>query len=109
MQGAGFAGIKPLGQVIRGPKIEVANLGAIDAGDAKEMPCRHRKTARIAGRNKGFGDLFPPVPRGLKRGDIGAGKGGDGVADYGRNFVPNCGIFGGGVLGIFKFHAGRVR
>ena len=47
-----LAAEEALGEIVRVPEIEIADLGAFDADDAKELAARHAKCAGIAGRHR---------------------------------------------------------
>jgi|GEM_PF-5843161 len=62
MKGAGLAAEKTLGQIMRVPEIEVANLWTINADNAEEMPLRHLKGAAIAWRDNHLIHLLHRFP-----------------------------------------------
>jgi hypothetical protein len=54
VKGAGFAGIKSLGQVIGVPQIKVANLRSFKRGNTENLTSRNPKTCRISRRHHGL-------------------------------------------------------
>ena len=68
-----LAAEEALGEIVRIPEIEVADLRAFDADDAEELPARHAKGAGIAGRHHELVRLDHGLPRRFERGHVGPG------------------------------------
>ena len=62
VQRAGLAGEEAFAKVVRVPQVQIADLRALDADNAKQMPGRHAERARVARRHDGFGDECEIAP-----------------------------------------------
>src|SRR3954467_1596002 len=81
VQRARLAREEALREIVRVPEIEIADLRALDADDAKDVSGRRAEGARLPRRDDGFRDFCEVTPHGfVKRAVIGRELV-DGVAD----------------------------
>src|SRR5207237_10798812 len=98
VQRAGLAGEKAFGKIARIPQVEIADLRAVDADNAKQMPGGDLEGARVARRHDRLGDegrIAPDVI--IKRAVVGRELV-DGVDDDGWGVAALRGISGSGGL-----------
>jgi muconolactone delta-isomerase len=60
-----------LGEIVRVPEIEIADLGTFDADDPKELSTQHPESPGVAWRHHDFSDLDHRGPGGFQYGHVG--------------------------------------
>ena len=73
MERTRLAAEETLGEIVRVPEIEIANLRTFDADDAEELAARHAKCSGVAGRHDEFVRFDHRAASLLERGHIGPG------------------------------------